>query len=80
MSTNEVIDHLYGEMTDGGTHLLEMAGEMGLPYLVTSGNLNHLIYASRESMPEQFRNRKVFSHGTRIHIMPSRKMEMERWD
>lgn len=76
MSTNEVIDHLYGGMTDGGPHRLEVAGEMGLPYLVAPGNLDHLVYTSRESIPEQFRNRKVFSHGTRIHIMRSRKTEM----
>lgn len=77
MSTNEVIDHLYGGMTDGGPDRLEVAGEMGLPYLVAPGNLDHLIYTSRESIPEQFRNRKVFSHGTSIHIMRSRKTEME---
>jgi uncharacterized protein (UPF0261 family) len=77
MSTNELIDHLYGGMTDGGPHRLEMAGEMGLPYLVAPGNLDHLIYTSREGIPEQFRNRKVFSHGTHIHIIRSRKTEME---
>lgn len=77
MSTNEVMDHLYGGMTDGGPNRLEVAGEMGLPYLVAPGNLDHLIYTSRESIPGQFGNRKVFSHGTRIHIMRSRKTEME---
>jgi uncharacterized protein (UPF0261 family) len=77
MSPNEVIDHLYGGMTDGGPDRLQAAGEMGLPYLVAPGNLDHLIYTSRESIPEQFRNRKVFSHGTRIHIIRSRKTEME---
>jgi uncharacterized protein (UPF0261 family) len=77
MSTNEVLDHLYGGMTDGGPDRLEAAGVMGLPYLVAPGNLDHLIYTSRESIPEQFRNRKVFSHGTRSHIIRSRKTEME---
>jgi uncharacterized protein (UPF0261 family) len=77
MSINEVIDHLYKGMTDGGPERLEAAGAMGLPYLVAPGNLDHLIYTSRESIPEPFRNRKVFSHGTRIHILRSRKTEME---
>jgi uncharacterized protein (UPF0261 family) len=77
LSTNEVIDHLYGGMTDGGPNRLEAAGEMGIPYLVAPGNLDHLIYTSREGIPEQFRRRKVFSHGTNIHIMRSRKTEME---
>ncbi|RJX24546.1 MAG: UPF0261 family protein [Dethiobacter sp.] len=78
MSTNEVIDHLYGGMTDGGPNRLEMAGKMGLPYLVAPGNLDHLIYNSKERIPEQFRDRKVFSHGTSIHIIRSRKTEMEK--
>ena len=77
MSTNEVLDHLYGGMTDGGPNRLEKAGEMGLPYLVGPGNLDHLIYTSKEKIPEKFRNRKVFSHGTSIHVMRSRKAEME---
>jgi uncharacterized protein (UPF0261 family) len=76
MSTNEVMDHLYGGMTDGGPDRLEATGEMGLPYLVAPGNLDHLIYTSRENIPEQFRDRKVFSHGTRIHVLRSRKSEM----
>ena len=33
LSTNEVIDHLYGGMTDAGPDRLEAAGKMGLPYL-----------------------------------------------
>ena len=77
MSTNEVFDHLHGGMTDGGPNRLEMAGKMGLPNLVAPGNLDHLIYTSKEKIPEQFRNRKVFSHGTSIHILRSRKTEME---
>jgi uncharacterized protein (UPF0261 family) len=77
MSTNEVLDHLYGGMTDGGPDRLSVVGEMGLPYLVAPGNLDHLIYTSKEDIPEQFKDRKVFSHGTSIHIIRSRKEEME---
>ncbi len=77
MSTNEVIDHLYGGMTDGGPSRLEAAGAMGLPYLVAPGNLDHLIFTSPERIPEQFKGRKVFSHGPSIHIIRSRKTEME---
>lgn len=76
MSTNEVIDHLYGGMTDGGPNRLEAPGEMAVPYLVAPGNLDHLIYTSRDNIPEQFKGRKIFSHGTRIHILRSRKSEM----
>lgn len=77
MSTNEVLDHLYGGMTDAGPNRLEATGAMGLPYLVAPGNLDHLIFTSRAGIPEQFRNRKVFSHGGRIFPMRSRLPEME---
>jgi uncharacterized protein (UPF0261 family) len=76
MSTNEVLDHMYGGMTDGGPERLEVTGEMGLPYLVAPGNLDHLIFTSRERIPKEFGNRKVFAHGTSIFPMRSRKPEM----
>ena len=77
LSTNEVIDHLYGGMTDAGPNRLEMAGAMGLPYLVAPGNLDHLLFVSRERIPEQFRGREVHAHGPTVLLLRSRKAEME---
>ncbi|MGD0231471.1 MAG: Tm-1-like ATP-binding domain-containing protein [Syntrophorhabdales bacterium] len=77
MSTNEVLDHLYGGMADAGPDRLEGAGKMGLPYLVAPGNLDLFLYTSLENMPEQFKDRKVFRHGTHIYVIPSKKTEME---
>lgn len=77
LSTNEVIDHLYGGMTDAGPKRLEMAGAMGLPYLVAPGNLDHLLFVSRERIPEQFRGREVHAHGPTVLLLRSRKPEME---
>ena len=77
LSTNEVIDHLYGGMTDAGPKRLEMAGAMGLPYLVAPGNLDHLLFVSRERIPEQFREREVHAHGPTVLLLRSRKPEME---
>jgi uncharacterized protein (UPF0261 family) len=77
MSPNEVLDHLYGGMADAGPKRLEAAGGMGLPYLVAPGNLDLLLYNSQESMPEQFKSRKAFRHGTSIYVVPSETTEME---
>ena len=77
LSTNEVIDHLYGGMTDAGPKRLEVAGAMGLPYLVAPGNLDHLLFVSRERIPEQFRGREVHAHGPTVLLLRSRKPEME---
>jgi len=77
LSTNELIDHLYGGMTDAGPNRLEMAGAIGLPYLVAPGNLDHLLFTSPERIPKQFRDREVHAHGPTVHLLRSRKPEME---
>jgi uncharacterized protein (UPF0261 family) len=77
LSTNEVIDHLYGGMTDAGPKRLEMAGTKGLPYLVAPGNLDHLLFNSPEHIPEQFRGREVHAHGPTVLLLRSRKPEMK---
>jgi uncharacterized protein (UPF0261 family) len=77
LSTNELIDHLYGGMTDAGPKRLEVAGALGLPYLVAPGNLDHLLFNSLEHIPERFRDRKVHAHGPTVHLLRTRKQEME---
>ena len=77
LSTNELVDHLYGGMTDAGPKRLEVAGALGLPYLVAPGNLDHLLFNSPEYIPERFRHRKVHVHGPTVHLLRTRKQEME---
>jgi len=77
LSTNELIDHLYGGMTDAGPKRLEVAGALALPYLVAPGNLDHLLFNSPEHIPERFRDRKVHVHGPTVRLLRTRKQEME---
>jgi uncharacterized protein (UPF0261 family) len=77
LSTNELIDHLYGGLTDAGPKRLEAAGVRGIPHLVVPGNLDHLLYASPERIPDRFKGRKVHTHGPTVHLMRSGKAEME---
>lgn len=77
LSTNELIDHLYGGLTDAGPMRLEAAGARGIPHLVVPGNLDHLLYASPERIPDRFKGRKIHSHGPTVHLMRSGKAEME---
>lgn len=78
LSTNEVLDHLYGGMTDAGPNRLEAAGIKGLPYLLAPGNLDHLLYTSPAHVPEEFKGREIHKHGPAIHLMRSEKGEMEK--
>jgi uncharacterized protein (UPF0261 family) len=77
LSTNELIDHLYGGLTDAGPKRLEAAGARGIPHLVVPGNLDHLLYASLERIPDRFKGKKVHAHGPAVHLMRSGNAEME---
>lgn len=77
LSTNELLDHLYGGLTDAGPKRLEAAGARGIPHLVVPGNLDHLLYASPERIPVRFKGKKVHAHGPTVHLMRSGKAEME---
>ncbi len=59
LSTNEVVDHLYGGFTDAGPSRLEAAGRKGIPQLVAPGNVDHMLYNSPQQIPERFRQQKV---------------------
>lgn len=77
LSTNELLDHLFGGLTDAGPTRLEAAGARGIPHLVVPGNLDHLLYASPERIPDRFKGKKVHAHGPTVHLMRSGKAEME---
>ncbi len=77
LSTNELLDHLYGGLTDAGPKRLEAAGARGIPHLVVPGNLDHLLYASPERIPDRFKGKKVHAHGPTVHLIRSGKAEME---
>lgn len=77
LSTNELLDHLYGGLTDAGPTRLEAAGAKGIPCLVAPGNLDHLLYASPDRIPGRFKGKKVHAHGPTVHLLRSGKAEME---
>jgi uncharacterized protein (UPF0261 family) len=76
LSTNEVVDHLYGGWGDAGESRLEIAGRKGIPQLVAPGNLDHVIYSRPEQIPERFKGRYIHRHGPSILVIRTRKKEM----
>jgi len=80
LSTNEVLDHLYGGMTDAGPKRLEMAGAIGLPYLVAPGNLDHLLFASRERIPERFRAGRFILMARPSFFCGAENRRWKRWE
>ncbi len=76
LSTNELVDHLYGGWGDAGPARLEGAGRKGIPQLIAPGNIDHIIYGSPENIPGRFRDRYVHTHGTGIYVLRTGKEEM----
>jgi uncharacterized protein (UPF0261 family) len=76
LSTNEVVDNLYGGYTDAGPSRLEAAGRKGIPQVVAPGNVDHIMYTSAALIPDRFRHQKVHAHGPTIHVLRTKKKEI----
>lgn len=76
LSTNEIVDHLYGGWGDAGETRLEVAGRKGVPQLVAPGNIDHIIYSRLEQIPERFKGRYIHRHGPSILVLRTEKKEM----
>jgi uncharacterized protein (UPF0261 family) len=76
LSTNEVVDNLYGGFTDVGPSRLEAAGKKGIPQVVAPGNVDHIMYTSADLIPDRFKHQKVHVHGPRIHVLRTKKKEI----
>ena len=76
LSTNEVVDHLYGGWGDAGNMRLEVAGRKGIPQLVSPGNTDHIIYSREDQIPERFKSQYIHRHGPSILVLRTKKREM----
>lgn len=76
LSTNEVVDNLYGGFTDAGPSRLEAAGKKGIPQVVAPGNVDHIMYTSAQLIPDRFRHQKVHVHAPTIHVLRTKKTEI----
>jgi uncharacterized protein (UPF0261 family) len=76
LSTNEVVDNLYGGWGNAGPRRLEAAGVMGIPQLVAPGNIDHIIYSSKGQIPERFQQQHIHYHGPNILVLRTKKNEM----
>jgi len=76
LSTNEVVDHLYGGFSDAGDMRLEVAGRKGIPQLVSPGNIDHIMYSREDQIPERFKHQYIHRHGPSILVLRTKKKEM----
>jgi uncharacterized protein (UPF0261 family) len=83
LCTNELTDQLVGAYHDAGPHRLEAAGEMGIPQVVSTGCIDFFAQGPMNTVPEKWRNRKMYYHNPKFTLVRPTVEEMrqigQRW-
>ncbi len=69
VTTTELCDELVGGVLPAHPKRLEVAGELGLPQVVSLGALDMVNFGPKESVPERFRGRNLYVHNPTITLM-----------
>jgi uncharacterized protein (UPF0261 family) len=80
-TTTELADDLVGGVLSAGPDRLEAAGEVGIPQVVSLGALDMVNFGPMETVPERFRERRLYVHNPTITLMrttPEESAELGR--
>ena len=69
LTTTELADELAGGVMSAGPHRLEAAGRKGIPQLVCPGAIDMVNFGPVETVPVQFRSRKLYVHNPTVTLM-----------
>lgn len=69
ITTTELADDLVGGVLSAGPNRLEMAGQLGLPQVVSLGALDMVNFGPMETVPERFRDRNLYVHNSTVTLM-----------
>jgi uncharacterized protein (UPF0261 family) len=69
LTTTELADELVGGVMSAGPHRLEAAGRKGIPQLVCPGAIDMVNFGPLETVPGQFRSRKLYVHNPTVTLM-----------
>jgi uncharacterized protein (UPF0261 family) len=69
ITTTELADELVGGVLSAGPHRLEAAGRKGIPQLVCPGAIDMVNFGPAETVPVQFRSRKLYVHNPTVTLM-----------
>ncbi|MBW3622005.1 MAG: Tm-1-like ATP-binding domain-containing protein [Armatimonadetes bacterium] len=76
VTTTELADELVGGVFSAGPDRLEIAGEKGIPQVVAPGALDMVNFGPMESVPERFRDRRLYVHNPTVTLMRTTPDEM----
>ncbi len=69
ITTTELADDLVGGVLSAGPDRLEVAGQLGLPQVVSLGALDMVNFGPRETVPDQFEGRNLYVHNPTVTLM-----------
>jgi uncharacterized protein (UPF0261 family) len=69
ITTTEVADEVVGGVFPAGPARFEAILERGIPYVMSLGALDMVNFGARETVPQQFRHRKLHVHNAQVTLM-----------
>ena len=62
LSLNEIGNELFGGLASAGPNRLEAAGRLGIPQIITPGNVDTITFFSPETVPDRYKARNLHHH------------------
>ena len=75
LTTTEICDLVAGGNMSAGPHRLEAAAEAGIPYVLSLGATDMVNFGPRATVPERYRDRKLYEHNPVVTLMRTSKDE-----
>jgi uncharacterized protein (UPF0261 family) len=77
VTTTELADELVGGVMSAGPHRLEAAGAKAIPQVVCPGAIDMVNFGPLDSVPAEFRDRKLYVHNPTVTLMRTTPAECE---
>lgn len=78
VTTTELADELVGGILSAGPHRLEIAGQLGIPQVISVGALDMVNFGPPDSVPERFGGRTFYQHNPTVTLMRTTAEENAR--
>ncbi len=69
ITTTELADELVGGVLSAGANRLEIAGQLGIPQVVSLGALDMVNFWAMDTVPMKFKTRKLYKHNDNVTLM-----------
>lgn len=82
VTTTEICDHLMGGVLSAGEDRLGAFARTGIPYVGSVGALDMVNFGAMETVPEKYKNRKLYVHNPQVTLMrttPEENTLMGEW-